>query len=500
MSQLEAFISESAGATRPVITERSKVSPGGVDPLGLRQLNFDLMDEVLPGLNNVARRLKPFLVMAWAWRRARQAVDREGGAVPDGDLRDFVDRIEAIYAWSQFLTDPNADIPGRQALAELMSAGTIEYEFGGASWERRRDLRRTSTGLISPLNYGPGLRSMGWLIPVGPPGIFRADDSLDSALDAFEEALGGAGKHPAFSQLGSVVVQKADVQQWGLQWELGSLAAIERHAGWLHLAGPTANVSRRKGLAFVKAVAESVDHEDVDLVRRLMAEPTSDGNEHREMGVAWRRLQLRQLFRLTLEGWFFWLMTALAGSPPKTTKMITAGFLEEAGASSSLRAADWLRLDADINPVPLIAQLEAALSGDSEMSIPQAICEGLRCCMREGERDPMPPKGLDRLPIRKAVDDFSTWQGLSAIDCASHMIERWILAQHSYWCVGRGLADARGQGKTILRLRVVMEEGGWTLTPGARIGGHPVPTPDRLSTALSLLRECGQLAGPAGSA
>ena len=33
---------------------------GGVDPLGLRQINFDLMDQVLPGLNNVARHIRPF--------------------------------------------------------------------------------------------------------------------------------------------------------------------------------------------------------------------------------------------------------------------------------------------------------------------------------------------------------------------------------------------------------------------------------------------------------
>jgi hypothetical protein len=34
---------------------------GVVDPLGLRQLNFDLMDDVLPGLNNVARHIRPFV-------------------------------------------------------------------------------------------------------------------------------------------------------------------------------------------------------------------------------------------------------------------------------------------------------------------------------------------------------------------------------------------------------------------------------------------------------
>ena len=42
---------------------------GGVDPVGLRQINFDLLDQVFPGLNNVARHIRPFVVVTWAWRR-----------------------------------------------------------------------------------------------------------------------------------------------------------------------------------------------------------------------------------------------------------------------------------------------------------------------------------------------------------------------------------------------------------------------------------------------
>ena len=57
--------------------------------------------------------------------------------------------------------------------------------------------------------------------------------------------------------------------------------------------------------------------------------------------------------------------------------------------------------------------------------------------------------------------------------------------------LGRGLADARARGKTILRLKVVLEDGGWTLTPGVASGSLPRPTADRLRTAISLAHECG---------
>jgi hypothetical protein len=76
----------------------------------------------------------------------------------------------------------------------------------------------------------------------------------------------------------------------------------------------------------------------------------------------------------------------------------------------------------------------------------------------------------------------------------ARLIENWIMAQHAYWSVGRGLADARTRGKQIMRLRIVMDEGGWTLTPGTTtVGNPPQPTPDRLETAISLLTECRRL-------
>src|ERR1700726_3553450 len=105
-----------AEANQPRITAPSQVKPGGVDPLGLRQINFDLMDQVLPGLNNVARHIRPFMVVTWAWRRAIAIAQGSGRAsvAVDAQLRDFVDRIEVIYVWSQLLRDPNADLPGRE--------------------------------------------------------------------------------------------------------------------------------------------------------------------------------------------------------------------------------------------------------------------------------------------------------------------------------------------------------------------------------------------------
>src|SRR5437899_1207193 len=104
------------------------------------------MDQVLPGINNAAFHIRPFTVVAWAWRRAAECA-RDAGKVriAVSELQDFVDRVEVLYAWSQFLRNPNADLPGRDVLAPIISAGS--YVFGGRAWRQRQDTRRYSTSL-----------------------------------------------------------------------------------------------------------------------------------------------------------------------------------------------------------------------------------------------------------------------------------------------------------------------------------------------------------------
>jgi hypothetical protein len=71
-ASLAELTARAAAVTEPGFTPAAVPKLGGVDPLGLRQINFDLMDLVFPGLNNVARHIRPFVVVTWAWRRANQ--------------------------------------------------------------------------------------------------------------------------------------------------------------------------------------------------------------------------------------------------------------------------------------------------------------------------------------------------------------------------------------------------------------------------------------------
>lgn len=75
LSELTAI---AAAAAEPGFTPTIGTKPGGIDPLGMRQINFDLMDQVFPDLNNVTRHIRPFVVITWAWRRANQLAQNQG--------------------------------------------------------------------------------------------------------------------------------------------------------------------------------------------------------------------------------------------------------------------------------------------------------------------------------------------------------------------------------------------------------------------------------------
>lgn len=499
MASLDELLAAASTASSPALVAESEVQVGGVDPLGLRQINFDLMDKVLPGLNNVAGRLRPFVLMTWAWRRVRIIIERDklGGAT-DEEMRDFVDRIEAIYSWSQFLLDINAGIPGGQALSDLIHGDNDTYLFGGKAWEKRRNLRRTSTGLISPLNYGPGLRSMGWLIPAGPPGVFQPNPVLEPMLDSFEQNFEGELTHPAFNRLGTVEVHRGDVSRLGALWALSDLTDAERLTGFDRLAGPQANKLRREGMAMLEAAFDALSNEEPEAgtLRALMAEPPQIWLENTYLhprADAWRRLQIRQLFRLSLEAMFYWILRELVDRPVGTLELAQR-FLDQATLAADQSASEWLSVAVEGNVVQQLVELENALASRDWQPVPAQIAIALQCSLTVGRNEQWDhAEPFDRLPLARALKETGEWQNLPIGRFIGKLIEVWVIAQHAYWCVGRGLADARGRGKTLLRLRIVMDEGGWALTPGAAVGGVPVSTQDRLQTAISLLQECRRL-------
>lgn len=484
-----------AQATEPNFTAARTPKFGGVDPLGLRQINFDLMDQVLPGVNNVARHVRPFVLVAWAWRRAKQIAEKLGSVdIPVDTLRDFVDRVEVIYAWSQFLRDPNADLPGRQVLSAIVRAD--RWHFGGESWRKRRRDRRYSTAFTAPITYGPALKALGWVAPHEKfPEILVPPTQVAPALDAFEALISDRLDHPAFSQFGPVEIMAEDVSAWADAWALDKVTEPEQRVAAELLLGTNAPVARRNGCGLMLTAAAHSSMPDLSSIRSTMAGAPSNfcpAPELQGTMEAWRRLQVRQLFRLCLESWFYWIVSELDGLP-KSSEQLVESFLRRVDRPLLGTAREWLSSTTSgaSGPTIYIDQVVAALDDSAQTDLPSRIMDGLAFCLAEAPENGQLFERPDRLPLFRARREFNALGELPPRDFVRHVLEGWILAQHVYWAVGRGLADARSRGKTILRLRVVLEEGGWTLTPGVTRGSPPVPTPDRLQTVLSLASECG---------
>lgn len=487
-----------ATAEEPSFTHANPPKFGGVDPLGLRQVNFDLMDEVLPGLNNIARHIRPFVVVTWAWRRAIELAKAGGREMVDPDLmQDFVDRIEVIYVWSQLLHEAagtQADLPGRQVLGNLV--GAPEYKFGGSAWQKRRKDRRYSTALSAPINYGPGLKMLGWVRPHPKHrDIMEPTEAAIPAVDAFEKQIAGLLEHPAFSEFGSVIVTRDEARSWASAWTLNGPTKEEANVMAALLFGQRSR-SRQLAGELILGAASYGSTKKADELRGIMSGPPSSYTPPGHLLKTWadfRHIQMRQLFRLTLEALFYWTLSSLEDKPQSVDSLVELFLSQVPSADASACASDWLKavMPSGSGPTELITATEVALDSPSGIDLAPITAAALSFCLVDEPQGEGPEERHDRMPISRARREAVARADEPVRAFLRHVFESWILAQHVYWSVGRGLADARAQGKTLMRLRVVLDEAGWELAPGATRGSRPSPTPDRLHTAVSLAEECG---------
>jgi hypothetical protein len=477
---------------------------GGVDPLGLRQINFDLMDEVLPGLNNVARHVRPFVVIAWAWRRANQLAQAKGyKTIRLDQLQDFVDRIEVIYVWSQLLKNKDADLPGRQVLDPIVKAP--QWTFGGAKWQKRRETRENSTALSAPINYGPALRMLGWVQRhQDHPDVMIATEAAKPALDAFEAGISKHLNHAAFSSFGTVTVISAEAASWADDWALDAVTPAEKKAMAGMLIGAAAPLCRQLAGDMILAAIHHSSTMDAEHLRRTMSGPQSNFVPSQCLRKTWEdfhRLQVRQLFRLSLEALFWWTVGNLSDRPKSMEAIVSAFVGELPQRGEELMAVAWLKVmvPSGSGPTELMAHIQTAMANPAAQDLAASIVAGLAFCLVEASAGEKHEERRDRLPLWRARKEAAARSEQSVPAFLHHVFESWILAQHVYWSVGRGLADARAGGKTLLRLKVVLDEGGWKLAPGASRGSPPVPTPDRLETVLTLARESSVIGTSSGT-
>ena len=127
-----------------------------------------------------------------------------------------------------------------------------------------------------------------------------------------------------------------------------------------------------------------------------------------------------------------------------------------------------------VGPVEWMERLDLCLNEPENWpELPSAIRGTLAACIGEAA-DQNETQSPDRLPLARAYEETIGWQQEPVADFLAHIFDSWVFGQHVYWSVGRGLADARARGKTILRLKVVLEDNGWTMMRIPIHSGHVI--------------------------
>lgn len=161
----------------PRFVDELPADRSGVDYLNLRQVNLDMMEECIPGLNNVTSHVRPYSVMCWVYWKAWQNAHRK--PVTADEILILREKTESLFLWGHKLHGMGV-VPGRRAKVPAPLRGRVSLRF--AAWHR--SLKNTS--LQAAVQYGPSLLQLGFLQKTDE-GIYRVTsrgEILAEALDA----------------------------------------------------------------------------------------------------------------------------------------------------------------------------------------------------------------------------------------------------------------------------------------------------------------------------
>jgi hypothetical protein len=294
-----------------------------------------------------------------------------------------------------------------------------------------------------------------------------------------------------------VTVTAEEARAWADDWSLKTVTPAEAKVMAQMLFGGEAPECRQFAGDMILDAISHASTTDAERVRSTLAGRPASFVPPKRLQKDFRRLQVR-LFRLSLEALFYWTLGNLEGKPKSIDAIVNAFIGELPPIVEGLKAGEWLHglLASGNGPIELMARIHAAMKDPATKDLAPSIAAALAFCLDGKDDEDKRIERLDRLPLSRARKEADIRADHTVADFLRHVLESWVLAQHVYWSVGRGLADARARAeRAILRLKVILDEGGWTLALGAGRGSPPVPTPDRLYTALTLAGESGLLSG-----
>lgn len=491
---------------------------GGVDFLGLRQANLDMMASCLPGISNVTESVRVFSVISFLHARFYERVlAGSRGTASFADYRAFRERVEVLFTWGHMQqgTRASRSVPGTTAKPPA-EHGDVELTF--KAWNRSY----ANTGLMAAVQYGPASKTtdgLGFLDPVdgGFRRVTAAGQRLARAIDSQLASIPEAAVLDAHDALGSAAVAKALMKAW----DVASPTEDERAAVREALYDPEAvegkhglaRRSRTLQLAFeaLKGGAMTPDE-----VRQAMTYAIRSDATHlvlspalREARWHWAVLQVRQAQRFGHECLLPWIEAEVDGHAVTTPQLV-----QRAMDAIAHDAPDWTNrtigdiADSLVEHETFDALSAAAVRGD-DVCIFSAIerlrklargsdglvvaalrtvflCARATVLLARANTDGLLLRtgGSERVSLQHWVDTVSRCHSWRLDRFLSFLFETLVLSQHF------AVAAMRNDGGTQ-RLRIAIEEDG--LTRLTRSQWVPRVTPDRLEAALRLSADCGLL-------
>ncbi len=499
----------------------------GVDFLGLRQTNLDMMAEMIPSLNNVTNYIRPFALLSWLfWKFPQLCRDAGMDAPSRKDIDQFREKIEVLFSWGASLHETSGRIPGTGATPPpSLPDGTVELTF--AAWKRIT----SSTSLIAALWYGPASKAvtgLGFLAPIpGRTGFFRVTASGQRLAEAFDEIVREDADRYA-TILATLDETKATKQDAIALWQIWapetvSSAESEVFSTSLYSEDDVGNDSRLIGkrsttLALVmhhlNCSSSALSTSDIRQGMALSSLPNGDlylPPEHLiKARDSWLTLQMRQLQRLSMECLLSWCEGQILDAHGNDTDRMASRFAEswhssdhELGEQNSVSAVlasleekisndggflEAVRASSVPNPFDLMSKIQEKLRlVDHDMAVSAfmglLLCAAFANTPNQNERM-LSLGGAPRLSLHSLRRRLLSLRDTPIEGAFKYIIEALVISQHFSTAVNR--FDGQSQ-----RLRLTIEENG--LSALVSRPWRPTVTEDRLATLLSLSAQAGIL-------
>jgi len=512
----------------PYFVPPYKPATGGVDFLGLRQVNLDMMAACLPGINNVTFHIRPFSLLSWIhWKFHALALEAGIKDPSRSQFAAFSEKVETLFTWGHQLHGI-AGVPGRESRPPASNNDRVTLSF--SDWRRTAE----NTSLMAAVQYGPASKTTGGLGLLEPleGGFHRVCGEGVALAETLDRSIVHRNAAQIVASLDADRATADEARDLFAAWRVDRPSKKERDAFRRVFFDPQraaddSLIGRRSGtiqliLDFLSTAGGSTE----GAIRRGLTYLHLGSGRAVEVRAhlsaarqRWFVLQVRQAQRLAFESLFAWLERRILDSGDRDSETMARAAVDTL-ADSDIGAADAetvesLRSSLGGEPRSLVAYCEDAASHEAsdifawmarlqdavttaaEPILPLAIKLMMLTATIVGVigddkvvRNALRLGGAGRMSLSYWRETVGRCAEMDLRSFLVFVLENLILSQH--FAVAAGRFDG-----TTQRLRVTIEEDG--LKPLVLKPWEPALTPDRLASTLSLLSDCGMLASDASS-